>query len=536
MPKEFGCIRSLLVPIALCLIGLVLTFHPSIFSGFKLSEHDAIDSRLNNYILEHGWRWLLREPLHRSFWNPPIFFPSQNVLAYTDVLLAAAPLYWAWRALGFPIDSAFYLWAVTLAILNFLTTFWFLRRIARVDQLAAAGGAFVFAFSSSRIVQLQHIQLYQHFFTVAGIFAVARLLDGRGLRVHEPVWIGVLIASFVAQFYAGYYLGWFFGFCLLLATLWGFAFDDTRARLLDLLYRRWLAFTLAGGLAGLALWPLASHYLEAASTVGFRPYKPESSPFLYSWIYMSPESTIYGGMSKIEPFRSMPGLHHEHWLGFGLVTSGLAVAGLWCQRVSPGIRVIALAGLSVILVSSHLPLVGFNLWQGIYEIVPGANALSAPSRIGLMLLIPGAVGFALWLNARRTVSAAVLSIAIMVGEQIQTVEGFDRLEIQKGSLASVLGLQSANCDAFFYAPSDRSEEAYKIHVDAMFGQLESGIPTLNGYSGNFPPLWPFHDPYMVSAVDQARIHAQIANWAKRTGLREEKICITTSNAARPNGL
>ena len=66
------------------LIGVVTTFCPTLISGFRLVQGGLGDTRLVNFTLEHGYRWLMGMPLAESFWSPPIFFPATGVAAYTD--------------------------------------------------------------------------------------------------------------------------------------------------------------------------------------------------------------------------------------------------------------------------------------------------------------------------------------------------------------------------------------------------------------------------------------------------------------------
>src|SRR5438034_10739177 len=98
--------------------GLLLAFYPVLLTGFARIPGDHGDGRLINYLLEHGWRWLCREPLHRQLWDLPIFYPTPNTGAYSDILISAGPLYWPWRALGLAPETAFQLWMLAVASLN----------------------------------------------------------------------------------------------------------------------------------------------------------------------------------------------------------------------------------------------------------------------------------------------------------------------------------------------------------------------------------------------------------------------------------
>src|SRR5262249_25513985 len=139
-------------------LGIVMAHHPMILSGFRRIQTDLGDSRLIHYLLEHGYRWVQREPLHREFWNPPFFYPVANVAAYSDVLLSVGPVYWPWRVLGAPPGSSFGLWMVSVSALNYAAGLLLFRRGLGFGMLAAASAAFLVAFGAPRMNQLHHQQ------------------------------------------------------------------------------------------------------------------------------------------------------------------------------------------------------------------------------------------------------------------------------------------------------------------------------------------------------------------------------------------
>src|SRR5262249_28767940 len=153
-------------------------FYPVLFSGFERVPGDPADARLVNYLLEHTWHWLRRDPPHRDLWGPPFFYPEPNVGAYSDVLLSAGPCYWPWRALGLPPETTFHLCFLLLASLNYWSFYLFQTRCLRFPPAAAGLGAFLFAFASPRLVQVSHLQLHAHFYTVLCLYAAFRLLAG----------------------------------------------------------------------------------------------------------------------------------------------------------------------------------------------------------------------------------------------------------------------------------------------------------------------------------------------------------------------
>src|SRR6516165_3485351 len=95
-----------MVPPLACVAGLWLLFYPTLNSGFALMQSDLGDTRHLNWVLEHGYRWLVGDPHHAALWSPPAFFPQTDTLAYSETLLGLQSLYGLWRQLGFEADTA----------------------------------------------------------------------------------------------------------------------------------------------------------------------------------------------------------------------------------------------------------------------------------------------------------------------------------------------------------------------------------------------------------------------------------------------
>src|SRR5581483_7440738 len=178
-------------------------------------------TRLIAYILEHGYRWLAQRPTHERLWSPPVFFPTPNTLPYSDTLLTVAPVYWLFRWVGLAPDTALQGWAITMATLTYVAAYLLLRRACGVGGLAAALGAVLLAFGGVRIARLRHAQLIPHVYTIAALFALARILappapDRRA--PHRWGWPAVLVGGVVAQLYATFYYGWFLLLALAIAA------------------------------------------------------------------------------------------------------------------------------------------------------------------------------------------------------------------------------------------------------------------------------------------------------------------------------
>src|SRR5262249_47091164 len=202
------------------------------------------------------------------------------------------------------------------------------------------------------------------------------------------------------QLYASYYQGWFMLFWLAVALIVTVTRRTDRASLARLARsHRWPIFL--GVLAsGAALAPMAWHYLGAARAVGYRHFweASEMLPRFGSWFYMGKENWLYGWTADQAPFKYLS-MDWEHRLGLGLVTTIVAIGSPYREREKPLVRILALSWLVVALLASMYR-GQVSPWMLIFRWLPGANALRAVCRIGIMELIPAAVGLALFVDRR----------------------------------------------------------------------------------------------------------------------------------------
>jgi hypothetical protein len=505
---------------------MAAAFHPLLLSGFRQTITDEGDTRHFNYILENGYRWAASGGARADVWSPAVFTPLRNTGPYCDLALGVLPLYAPWRALGAPPDTALQLWMLTAALVNFAAAYVTLRRLLLRSVWASSVGAFLFAFGSIRTAALAHQQLFFHAFTVvaaSAAFAVLRDVHERARR--RRLWIALLFGGIVGQFYAGFYLGWFLVLALAVALVWGLVLAETRFRILTLVRNDALSLAIAALGSATALWPLAARYLEAARTVESRTSEVAVSmlPKLQAWLYLGPQSWLYGFTASWPVFRHLEPFEWEKRLGLGLATTGLLAWGLWVERRRAGIQVLIASFVTITALVTFFP-GGHTFWPYVFRWAPGAVALRAVARVGLLFLVPAAVGIAYALDRislRRSVAAAVTLLVCL--EQGQSQPSYDKLATRE-RLVSLERALPRDIDAFFYSPVRPVRPFWESQLDAMWVQLETGIPTINGYSCSFPPLFkPLLNPAIVSGADEERVGAALDAWIAHYGLRRERV-------------
>ncbi|HEV7705213.1 MAG TPA: hypothetical protein VGO46_13020 [Gemmatimonadaceae bacterium] len=532
-------------------VGILLQFHPTLLSGLRRMQSDWGDTRLNNYILEHGYRWLFGLPGHERFWSPPVFFPAPNTAAYSDVLLGVAPLYWIWRLFGIAPDTAFQLWMLTVATLNFASAYLLFARGFKCRPLGSSVGAMLLSFAAVRTAQVMHAQLLAHFYIVLAILALLEIFEPEpelraGVTVVAPrrVWVALLAAAIVAQIYSSFYYGWYLCFALALAAAWATVLPATRRRFFITVRSNARALVASAIAAALLLAPLATHYLQAERQLGTRKFIVVETmlPRLQSWAYQGPSSWLYGWLASYPLFHNLP-MEHEQRLGLGLATVICGVIGLWLGRRRRAVQLVVLVSLTMALVATEWP-GGFTPWRAVYLLVPGAAALRAVARIGVALVVPASLGVAILVDAvmrtrrvppsrtavllrrrdrQRRAALLLALVAIIVAEQVQVPRSYDKNE-GRARVARVASGIGADCGAFLYTTTGGDDDPWNYHADAMWASMERGIPTLNGYSGNQPPNWTFYDIRVSTPFLDSVVTDSVSRWASRWRIDPARIC------------
>ena len=511
-----------LIPVVFCIGGLVMAHHPMLKDGLGWIQFDPGDTRFCNYLLEHGYRWMMRWPGHSDLWSPPYFYPTEGHLAWAENMLGGLPFYAPWRILGFAVDTSFQLWIFTLGALNFVAMYFFLKRCVKVDTFAASVGAVLFAFAGMRINQSMHYQLFPQFFSVWAIHGCWRLtVDGKLLSEQDRVrWLGVLFLGVSGQIAVGIYLGWFLIFCLVMAFALALVFKEGRDRIWFVLKSHPFAIALFATASVAALMPIAKHYLGTSEQFGGRPFGEALTmiPPPQAWFHFGNWSWFYGFTNDWPLFRSIP-MGHEQRIGYGLVTTALCFAGIWTARRDLGFRYLALLLVLLILATTlwgGYP-EGFTAWKTIWSYFPGAKAIRAVARVALMYLILVSIFVAVALDRLRSMTRKVALLAIPLGlasmiEQGETTAAFSKTQA-RSDVADIVAQLGPECEVFFFSAIDPTGPTWKYMLDAMMAELERGIPTINGYSGQQPPGWEtLGEPNIRSADDERRNANAAQHW------------------------
>ncbi len=493
---------KLAIPLLVLLWGLYSV--PLRSMGVKLSHipGDLGDARFNNYVLEHGYRYLRGyEP---SFWNAPFFYPELNTIAFSDNHIGSLPVYSAFRLAGLDRESAFQGWIIASFILNFAACVYVFRKLG-YGWAGSSAGAYLFAFGLPVIEKLHHAQLIPRFFIPFIFYHLWNYI--RNPRQKYLIYTSLLT---VLQFYVSKYNGWF-------AVLSGSAFFIMGKMAVNLpspprIKKQASWFLSCSAMAVLLLIPLALPYMRVMEELGGRSWEEIYSvlPMAESFLYPVRGSLLWDWMRGGKSFP----LWWEHCLFTGVLpwTGGvLAFISYFARKRKKGKLefVCAASILLTIVIISRMSIRGVYIYR-VLSNIPGVAAIRVVTRIMLVLLLPFSILVCSLFEklkaispARLKASALALLMAVVLADQgLSPV--FTNLRTPRHSFSKAYArersdnikrrlLENAQTpEVFVYMPAGNGSPFWVIHIDAMLASQDAGIPTVNGYSGQHPAhydLW-----------------------------------------------
>lgn len=460
---------------------------------FRAMPGDMGDTRFNELILEHVFRWL--RGVDHDLWSPGFFFPFPGALAFSDNHFGSVGAYALLRLAGWTTEGAYIGWFTLAYAVNFVCCAHALRRFG-LTPLGSAVGAFLFAFGMPVLAQTGHAQLGYRFAIPLAMLALHRFVhDGRAR------YVGWLAIWTTVQLLCSIYLGYFL---LLLIGSWLFAAHLTRATArsqvcpLGIRVNAWdtreglyvgTALAICAATLAIAFLP----YLHFARLYGFARLPAEIANLL-----PRPGSYLLADLSRVwgtlsHRITGIP-MRDEQQLFIGIGGCALAAIGLMNGQAR-WMRTAAIALL--LLVALTLAIDGWSAYR-VLESLPLANAIRGVSRIILVMLFPLAllVGAGIdWLCADRprwramhAIAAALLTLLLIVECAARYAPNVPLHDWRARRSAVLRGLpDTLSRDAILFVPHQAGVPDYLTELDGMDLAQRLGGTTINGYSGNNPP-------------------------------------------------
>ncbi|MEP0313260.1 MAG: hypothetical protein ABJL57_03025 [Hyphomonas sp.] len=476
-------------------LGFV-TYLARALDWFSAMPGDLGDSRFNAVILEHLYRWATGKADY--FWSPDFMYPFKGVLAFSDNHFGSGPVYVLLRLVGFDRYGAFQGWFLTAHVTSLASAYYALRRW-KYAPMEAAFGAFVFAFALTILAKAGHSQLLYRFpIPLALLSAWQALACG---KTEKLGWTAIWTAwQFLCSIYLGVFLVMLlgaFGATVLIArrgrpmpeALQRFATLD-RATVAKLA----AALVVSASAVGILLW----NYARIQNLYGFERHYGEvfaMLPRIQSYL-IADKSVIWHSMSA--SLGESLTYRNEHQMFFGAIAIGLGAMGFISNlHESPRTQLVRYLSITLaILVVITLAIGSVSLYRSL-TYLPGFGAIRAVSRITVVLLLPMAVlaSEGIWrLREWGRIPDTVLAIGVGIAFLFETqsyqpvLTPLSEWKARVDAIESQVAGQDVTGRLLYVTQTlQTGDPGVFTEADAMMAAQEIGIPTLNGYSGNFPP-------------------------------------------------
>jgi hypothetical protein len=486
--------------------------------GWNLEQMpgDPIDNKLNNFILEHGYRWLCGRA--ESFWDAPSFYPVKGTTAKSDAHIGMLPLYAVVRLMGASPEQAFQGHFLIACLLNFLSAAWALRRLG-FNSAGIAVGAFVFTYALPIVGQTQHTQLIPRF-----LVPPAFVLAWEFLRFPRTWRLAAVAACCASQFYMTVYIGYFLVLLLtagLVVALVRFPHLLAWKTLIRPGWRTWLCRVAVVGISFAATLPLVVRHARASG--GGSP--PEAIRDIAmvpaSWI-TSPQNAFLHPASKWSPLPKVDVPSGEHLWCPGLVVIAvvLMVAARGVLPIGTDETRVAILAAWVTLILAILVTRWGDVW--LYQpllALPGSAGIRVPARVVLVLLFPAGIALAnLVDSADRTARQAgtvpgflttLLAITLVMADQrLVPADNEHREEwhyyhnpmaltlARQARLAEAINRRSSVAFVYvFPSAADGPGGAMGLQAEVIRTTQDLGLTSVNGWTGHFPKKWEHFSTY-----------------------------------------
>ena len=484
---------------------------------------------------EHMWRWLNGLV---NFRDTEFFYPFNTALGYSDVFLVQGITYSVFRFAG--VDSLSSWLNVTILLVVIGNLGWIL-----VAKKFLKHFIIQILFVLTMVSSLSFVHYFTFNPNVVGysflswilIFLLNTLNERNPRKYHIKVNIFILV--FLIYALSCWYAAFFLAVTMIIRLVVLIVTKQFQFNFKSILpfYRIYLYFS---PLTLFLTWLFYFIYISVSDQPG-RPISEmiDNSPRIQQilsganvngeGIKGSIFSEIYTWLNLDKPI-TFNGFLGDWGGGLGLflplMTIAAIISSLFFTRIIKDYSWV----ISVTLTYAYLMVFGNNLSLHSYffNIVPGLNSIRSPSRY--VIFVGFAAIFLLFYYFDKAVSNSknylvnftivILLVTVFMDQQRSPYKGWDRSQMINTDLQSQKQEILDNCDYFYY---DFPGGWWYDQIEAMVFGAQIGLPTVNGYSGAFPPGYP------TEPFTSEKLPLGIFDWMNKID-DEERGCFVTGRS------
>ena len=485
-------------------ISLTLFAYRPIFSGALLG--DPFDARLMIVLHEHWFRWF-----HGlvEFRNTEFFYPYDTALGYSDVFLVQGIIYSLLRLIGFDLPNAWSLTTLGLLVVGNLG--WvFLGKIFFQTKLI------LISFISTSILSLGFVYYFTFNPNIVGYAFLSWIsillisISKEKVNSKKQFKIMLFITIYLIYALSCWYGAFFLGIILFFYFVNAYILKKPKFK-----NRNFQRFEFSNSLyffipiQSFLIWLFFYVYVTVANQPD-RPYYDlqRNSPKILTLANGGGPNGAGVDGSILGPLYKFLSLDYEfeYTIGIGIVVALLGLLSiLYAVFLLKNILITHLIYAFTLSYLFFIQLTStFSFHKIFFEHIPGFNSIRFPGRI--VILIGFFLIFLIHLvlqhikvNKKSILVTSLIYMLLLFTfvDQIRSpFKGWDKKLLTNEYLFSVKDEIVEKCDYFYF---DYPGGWWYDQIEAITFSAQIGIPTVNGYSGAFPPNYPteeFHSEKM----------------------------------------
>ncbi len=461
------------------------------------------DGKFDAVLLEHIYLWVngVTHTWH-GLWSPQFFYPFEGMLAFSNNNFGSAAGYVVLRMLGVDRYTAFSGWFFLGYLLNFIATYFVLRRLG-FKSFSAAAGAYVYTFALP-VVSMEFWGSLNYRFAIPMAFLSFWLI----IKNKQVQYVSHLAFWTMWQFYCSIYLGVFLAYLLLgvLIAYW----VTYKESPFSISKQLWFASSIRANSVNLLLslvylclivLLLAQYHHITYGDYHFSRPLNEVSSYLPRFADYLPNVVEAGyqnhGIILFDGYAQPRYL----FLGFGVYC--MMFYSLWVifyKKINYALgKTLAILLLLLFLVTIRIG--DYSLYY-LLATLPGISAMRVMFRIILVMLLPISIlvsiaceHYLYRFEQARVLrkfllnSSMVTLLSIEVCFSIVLSTPIREAEAYQSSLEKKLPASITQNSIIFVGPEMGATifAAAEAELDGMILAQTLNLPTLNGYTGFYPP-------------------------------------------------
>lgn len=528
--------------IMLILIAILeyVFFKKVFFNDVLIGEQN--DSRLNNLIVEHWFKAFCGK---ESFSMVNIFYPMNNTLAYTDMLLGFSIPYSILRTFGVNMYIANKIVLIGFHLLGSYSLFYLLRKKFKVSNVWSFVGVVVFSYSSAYYIRIGHTQLMAISLIPVFIIMVYSFFEYYSDNKRRQIFAILTITIYVLMMYTSWYTAFFTAlFSLTLIIVYFIvSYSNKNHPFKEVIYyikNKYKEIVVYAIYGILIVIPFFMMYIPISRMYGKRTYGEitKQLPELIDFFNVSTGNRMLGWVfQRLELDNRYATKGMFTWelnIGFSIIVLALLVLLFFYTRrkylklkytgVASNELILRISFIYSVAVSFLLLLQsnGASLWFFVYKLVPGASAIRAVVRYNFFLTIPIAIIIAVGghkicenINMKSLAKIIIpICLAAVIWYSNSNKEGImANWNIkEEETILDAVAAPPEDCECMYIIDTNPSvSKYYGMSYSTTDYQLMSwkiankyGIHTLNGYSGQFPNEWHLSNPTDINSNKNAK--------------------------------